>query len=252
MSTTNDPNSFDKDVEDAQKGANPENPTPEGTEQKETVKTESETIDYREKFVQSAKGAQQLLKEKQELEARIAQLESDKQERPDIGDDLIPGFDTLDPEAQKNLLDYTRVVTKKAEENLMSRPAFAFAERSYNENKFNSALDVVVAEFPALASNKAEFKALYFNPTNVPDNIQDILESMAKVYLFDKAKDIGAEEAKAAADRVQLEDTTGGERGVSARRSLADWQTMARTNPAKFASLKKEYEADIESGQLKE
>jgi hypothetical protein len=75
---------------------------------------------------------------------------------------------------------------------------------------------------------------------------------MAKVFLFDKAKDIGAEEAKAAQDRVELENTTGGDRTPTARRSLSDWETLARTNPAKFASLKKEYEEDIASGQLKE
>lgn len=244
------PNSFDKDIEDAQKGANPENPTPEGTEQKETVKTEPETVDYREKFVQSAKGAQKLLDEKKALEARIAELEGKKKE-PET-DDLIPGFDNLDPEQQDGLIAYTNAVTKRTRDEIYKDPAIAFAKQTYNESKFNNALDLVVAEFPALAANKAEFKALYFNANNVPDNIQEILESMAKVYLFDKAHDIGAEEAKAASERVQLENTTGGDRTPTARRSLADWELMARTNPAKFASLKKEYEADIESGQLKE
>lgn len=252
MSTTNDPNSFDKEIEDAQKGANPANPTPEGTEQKETVKTEPETVDYREKFVQSAKGAQQLLKEKQELEAEIARLKTVTPPRPDVTDDLMPGFENLEPEQQDGLIAYTNAVVKRTREEIYKDPAIAFSKQNYNESKFNSALDLVIAEFPALAASKAEFKAQYFNPNNVPDNIQEILESMAKVYLFDKAHDIGAEEAKAAADRVELENTTGGDRTPQARRTLAEWEYMSRTNPAKFASLKKEYEADLESGQLKE
>lgn len=245
------PNSFDKEIEDAQKGANPETPTPERTEQKETVKTEPETVDYREKFVNSSKEAQRLLKENQEKDKKIAELEG-KTTRPEATDDLIPGFENLDPEQQDGLIAYTNAVTKRTRDEIYKDPAIAFAKQNYNESKFNNALDLVVAQFPALAANKEEFKALYFNANNVPDNIQEILESMAKVYLFDKAHDIGAEEAKAAAERVQLEDTTGGDRTPTARRTLSDWELMARTNPAKFASLKKEYEADIESGQLKE
>jgi hypothetical protein len=248
---SNNPNSFDEEIKDAQ-GANPETPSTEGTEQKETDKTGQETVDYRKKFIESSKGAQQLLAEKKALEEENARLKAGNLSRPDATDDLIPGFDTLDPEAQNNLLAYTNAVVKKTREEIYKDPAIAFAHSNYNETKFNNALDVVIAQFPALAPHKEEFRGQYFNPNNVPDNIQEILESMAKVYLFDKAKDIGAEEAKAAADRVDLEDTTGGDRTPTARRTLSDWQLMARTNPAKFASLKKEYEADLESGQLKE
>lgn len=250
-----DPNSFDKEIEDAQKdiAANPQKSTLEGTEQKDTDKKTEQppAVDYRQKFVQSAKGVQNLLKEKQDLEAENARLRG-TQSRPEVTDDLIPGFDELEPEQKDNLIAYTKVVTDRARGELMKDPAIAFAKQNYNESMFNNALDVVVAEFPALQPNKADFKSLYFNASNVPDNILEILQSMAKVYLFDKARDIGAEEAKAAADRVDLEDTTGGDRTPSARRSLADWALLARTNPAKFASLKKEYDSDIESGQLKE
>lgn len=251
-----DPNSFDKEIADAQ-NANPADPEKKETEQKETVTTEptpkTEEVDYRKKFIDSAKGAQQLYKEKQDLEARLAEATAGKDPvRPDATENLIDGFDLLDKEQQDNLIAYTDVVTRRTREEIYKDPAIAFAKRNYNESKFNNALDIVVAEFPALSPNKSEFKAMYFNADNVPDNIQEILTSMAKSYLFDKAHDIGAEEAKAAADRIELEDTTGGDRTPSARRTLSDWQLMARTNPAKFASLKKEYDADIESGQLKE
>lgn len=252
-----DPNSFDKEIEDAQKGANPDAPKPEGTDQKETVTTEQphvEEVDYRKKFIDSAKGAQQLLKEKQELEAENERLRTEGKTipvRPDIADEL-PGFDTLEPDQQDSLVAYTNAVRKKVTEELHKDPAIAFARQNYAESKFNNALDIVVATFPDLLPHKEEFKTMYFNAQNVPDNIQQILENLAKAFLFDKAKDIGAREANEAKDRVELEDTTGGERGQTARRTLADWQTLAQSNPAKFASLRKEYEADLASGQLQE
>lgn len=239
-------------------------PTPElGTEQKPTVQSEhisDDGVDYREKFINSAKGAQALLDEKKKLEARIAELESNPTAGTPSGlpthhvdtDVLYPGFENLDPEAQENLLKYTDAVTKKAEQQILSRPSIAFAEKTYNESKWDAAFAETSAKYPELAAAKAEFKSQYFNPKNVPDNISEILTTMAKSYLFDKARDIGAKEGLETAQRVQLEDPTGGDKTPSVHRSLADWQRLAQQNPAKFAAMKKEYEADIASGKLRE
>lgn len=236
--------------------------TPEaGTEQTVTVQTEHESVDYREKFINSAKGAQALLDDKKRLEAEIAQLKAN----PALGnlnrlpihstdtEILYPGFENLDPEAQENLLKYTHAVTSKAEQQIMSRPAIAFAERTYNENKWDAAFAETVAQFPELAGAKGDFKAQYFSPKNpVPDNIGDILTTMAKSYLFDKARDIGAREGLDTAQRVQLEDPTGGDKTPTVHRSLADWQRLAQENPAKFAAMKQQYDIDVASGKLKE
>lgn len=238
----------------------PAAPTPEvGTEQKETVITEHESVDYREKFINSAKGAQALLDEKKKLEARIAQLESN----PKAGNDVLPthsvnteilypGFENLDPEAQENILRYTEAVVSKSEQQILSRPSIAFAEKTYNESKWDAAFSETVAKFPELKEAKGDFKSKYFNAKNVPDNISDILETMAKSYLFDHARDIGAAQAREVAERVQLEDPTGGDKTPSVHRSLEDWQRLAQQNPAKFAAMKKDYEADLASGKLKE
>jgi hypothetical protein len=116
------PNSFDKEIEEAQKPT-PEAPQPEGTEQKETVTTEQphkvEEVDYRKKFIDSAKGAQQLLKEKQELEAENARLKSEGKPpvRPDIADEL-PGFESMDQDQQDSLVAYTNVITKRTREEI--------------------------------------------------------------------------------------------------------------------------------------
>lgn len=242
--------------------------TPEaGTEQTETVKTEQnpaphepETVDYREKFIESAKGAHELLEEKKKLQARIAELESNPQagNEPDLPthspdtESLYPGFENLDEEAQANLNSYTNAVMNKTKEEIYKDPAIAFAQKTYNETKWETAFGEAASEFPELASAKDDFKSQYFNPKNVPDNISDILKTMAKSYLFDKARDIGSQEGKEVAERVQLEEPTGGDKTPSAHRSLADWQRMAQQNPAKFAQQRKQYEADLASGKLKE
>lgn len=242
----------------------PAAPTPEvGTEQKPTVQSEhviDDGVDYREKFINSAKGAQALLDEKKKLEARIAELEANPAagnsnglptHSPDT-EILYPGFEQLDPEAQENLLKYTNAVTNKAKQEIYKDPAIAFAQKTYNESKWETAFAETVAQFPELAAAKGEFKSQYFNPKNVPDNISEILTTMAKSYLFDKARDLGAEEGRKVAERVQLEEPTGGDKTPSVHRSLSDWQRLAQQNPAKFAAMKKEYEADLASGKLKE
>lgn len=236
-----------------------------GTEQTETVKTEDvvheggEPIDYRQKFIDSAKGANQLLQEKRELERQLAEKNSQQvttqelpKHSPDVTTTLYPGFEELDPEAQRDLIVYTDVVTRRAVEQITSNPAIAYAEKKYNEGKWEEAFSLTVAQFPDLLGAKDDFKADYFDPNNVPDNISDILEHMAKAFLFDKAQAIGVEEGKELAGRVQLDSPTGGDKTPTAQRSLDDWYKMSQDNPVKFATMKKEYEADLASGKLQE
>ncbi len=234
-----------------------------GTEQKETVETEQpehevETVDYREKFVQSAKGAQKLYEENKELKSKLAENQQPVTQdlptthSPETDANLYPGFEELTPEAQKELVAYTNSVTQRVKEDVNSDPAIAYAKKSYNENKWETAFAGLSTKFPDLLDTKEEFKAKYFDPNNVPDNIEDILDHMAKAHLFDKAREIGAEEGKEVAERVQLETPTGGDKTPTAHRSLADWQRMAQENPAEFAKLHEQYKADVESGKLKE
>lgn len=245
----------------------PESTPATGTGETETPQTEQtpathepETVDYREKFIESAKGAHALLEEKKKLEARIAELESnptagtpsDLPTHSPTTEVLYPGFENLDEEAQRNLRAYTDAVMNKTRESIYEDPAIVFAKKTYNETKWENAFTEALSEFPELESAKAEFKSQYFNPANVPDNIGDILKTMAKSYLFDKARDIGAKEGQEIAQRVQLEEPTGGDRTPTVHRSLADWQKLAQENPAKFASMRKQYEADLASGKLKE
>ena len=215
-----------------------------------------ETIDYKQKFIDSAKGAHELLKEKRELEAELALARSGNSQTPlqqnSPTNSLYPGFEELDPESQANLMAYTNAVTERAKAEILQDPSIAFARNNYNESVWESTFSDLVVKYPQLASAKSEFKAKYYNPKNVPPNLADILDTVAKAYLFDEAREIGAKEGHEVASRVVLEEPTGGDKTPSVHRSLEDWQRLAQENPAKFATMKKEYDADIASGKLKE
>lgn len=245
------PNSFDQEIKDAQ--ANP-NTQGQGTEpvipdEKPTQEGEP-VVDYQKKFAESSTEAIRLYKENEAL--RKALEAKAPVEVPQSMDSMYPGFEQLDPDAQKNLIAYTNVVTKRATEEIYKNPAIAHSVKIYNENKFNTALESIASKYPELAKSKEDFKSKYFNANNVPDNIESILGDLAKAYLFDKAVEIGAEKERIKASRVDLARTTGGDKTPQTSRSLEDWARMAGEDPQKFAQLSKEYNADLESGKLKE
>jgi hypothetical protein len=163
---------------------------------------------------------------------------------------LYPGYEYLNEDERKNLVAYTDTITKKAQEAIYKDPAIAFARNSYNENKWEQAFNAVSTQHPELKNSKDEFKSKYFKANNVPDNIENLLGDIAKIYLFDKAKNIGAEEERAKINRIETERNTGGDRTPTTSRSLEDWNRMAQENPAKFASMSKEYNADISTGKI--
>jgi len=231
---------------------------PPATENTETtvnpVAPDTETIDYKEKFSSSSREAQRLLDEKKALEAELETLRNSKQDvatYSNDSDNLYPGFETLGEDEQRNLLAYTQSIEKKVRESVYKDPAIAYAKSSYNERQWDSAFEKVATQHPELKEASSEFKSKYFRADNVPSNIDAILGDLAKVYLFDKAKDIGAKQAMEQAGRIEIERASGGDNTPTASRSLEDWHQMAQSNPAKFAQLSKEYNSDIESGKLK-
>ena len=251
MQEENNPNSFEEVNQDA--NANPDTNQGTGTETTENPTVEAEPqIDYQTKFSESSKEALRLYEENKAKDAEIERLRQLAEQGTSPTNDLYPGFETLDEEAQANLIAYTDMVTKRTMESVYKDPAISFARTTYNESKFDKAFAEVASKYPDLNSSKDEFKAKYFNANNTPDNIATILEDVAKIHLFDKARDIGAKEEQQKANRIDLERTTGGEKAPTSSRSLEDWQRMAQENPAKFAQHSKEYNADLASGKLRQ
>lgn len=257
-----DPNSLDQELKDGQ-NLNPSNDNL-GTEGENTLENPTgeaeQPIDYQKKFSESSSEALRLLAETKRLEQEKAELElrlSEKGNDPvvDIPSDKIPenfypGFEELDPEAQDNLVKFADTVTRRAQEQILKDPAIAFAKGQYNETKWEQAFGKVAEKYPELKESKDEFKAKYFKPSNVPANIENILEDVSKIYLFDKAKDIGAREEKQKASRIDMERATGGDKTPKSSRSLEDWQRMAAENPALFAKNSKQYQEDLDSGKI--
>ena len=243
----NNPNSFDEELKDAE--ANPDT-SPDETEQKETVKTpDTQAIDYETKFRESAKEAQRLYAENKRLhELHEEKLRNNQSESftqaPDT--EFFPGFEELDEDARNNLVAYTNAIKKQTLDEVYKDPAIAFARTSYNEKKWEMAFSEASKEIPALSEHATDFRSKYYNPSNVPDNMAEIIKDLAKIYLFDSAKEQGAKEEAEKAKRIDLEDITGGDKSpIRASRSLEDWHRMARENPAKFASLSKEFNEDL-------
>jgi len=259
---TNDPNSFDKEMKDVDAGGtadtNPENLN-QGTEGENTPNETNPTteavqdVDYRKKFAESAREAIRLRKENEALlKANEARGTTHSTEDAPKAESLYPGFEQLDTDAQKNLLVYTDAVTRKAKEEILKDPAINYGRRLYHENRFDSALAKVADKYPDIKNSRDDFKAKYFNPNNIPENIESILEDVAKMYLFDRAKDIGAKEEQAKQSRVDMQTSVAGDKTPHASRNLEDWKRMAQENPVQFAKLSKEYHSDLESGKLKE
>ncbi len=218
----------------------------------ETFGNVAQTVDYQKKFSESSNEALRLYQEnkklREELELKDKVQEPEVHEQP--ASNLYPGFEDLDEDARNNLIAYTNTVTSRAKEELYKDPAIAFARKQYNEQIWDSAFQKTLSKYPELADTKDEFKNKYYNVNNVPNNIDSILDDVAKIHLFDKAKDIGAKESVEKMNRIETERTTAGMKESTAKRSLSDWSKMAQENPAKFASLSKEYNSDLSSGKI--
>lgn len=213
--------------------------------------------DYEKKFKASSTEALRLKAERDAEKARAdaaeAALAAGGPGLGDASEPLYPGFEELDEEAQRGIRTISELAERRALERVYQDPAIAHARETFNRKKFDDAFERVAASLPALRENADEFKAKYFNPQNVPDNIESILTDVGKSYLYDKAHDLGAQEERERQERIDLERGQGGEPPVHVRsRTLEEWDRMREENPARFASLHKEYRADLESGKLGE
>jgi len=222
----------------------------------QTIDNVASTVDYQKKFSESSKEALRLVELQKEKDAEIERLNRELELR-DNGhtnvqntDNLYPGYEDLDEDARKNLIAYTNTVTNKAKQELYKDPAIAFAVKQYNEQKWDSAFNKAASQFPELAQTKDEFKSKYYNVNNVPENIDSILVDIAKIHLFDKAKQIGVKETEEKQNRIEVERTTAGAKDTTAKRSLEDWMRMSKENPSEFAKNSKQFNEDLASGKI--
>lgn len=250
----NDANSVVDAVENANANSQEIN---QGTQENDNstntvVENVAHTIDYQKKFSESSSEALRLYQENKALKEAL-ELKDKAPEAVVVEnniDGFYPGFDELDEDAKNNLIAYTNTVTKRAKDELYKDPAIAFAKKQYNEQVWDSALNNTIQMYPELASSKEEFKSKYFNVNNVPENVGEILKDIAKIHLFDKAKEIGAKEQTEKDKLIDVERTTSGKKDPTVSRTLEDWNRMATENPNKFRQLSKEFNEDMKSGKI--
>lgn len=250
MSEINNPNPQDAN-------ANPETKIPETTVTNPTDPAEN-SVDYKKKFAESSKEALRLLEENKardlalkEKEDEIARLKANGgASYSNNSDAMYPGYENLGEEEKKNVIAFTQSVKRDVLSEVQKDPANTFSRQLYNENVWNKAFEGVVSEFPELKDAKDDFKTKYFRPDNVPSNIGELMKDIAKVYLFDKAKDVGAREATERQNRVDAERANGGDKAPATERTAEDWAQIAK-NPSQFAKLSKEFNAALASGKLK-
>lgn len=220
--------------------ANPDNMETEPTANIEIDHAKVEP-DYKVKFSESSKEANRLLEQNRIKDAeieRLRQLAESNQtgaNHSNNSEQIIPGFDMMSEEEQKNLLAYTDGIRKTVRQEIYKDPAIAHSVHQYNEGVWNTSFEQIVSEYPELREHKDEFKSKYFRADNVPSNIKDILGDVAKVYLFDKARDIGAKKALEQADRIDTERVNGGDKIPAPTRTTEDWHRLSQENPVKFA-----------------
>lgn len=224
------------------------NPVETITEQ--TVQTVNDSpanteIDYKTKFSESSKEALRIREENIRLANELEILRKAQETSQNNGatysndsEEIVPGFNSMTKEEQDNLLAYTNSIRQSTLKEVYKDPAIADAKNRYNESVWLGAFEETASQFPELKEHKDEFKAKYFRNDNVPSNIKEILGDVAKVYLFDKARDIGAKQAIENANRIDVERAGGGEKAPEPERTNEDWDKLRTSNPAKFA---KEY-----------
>ena len=222
-----------------------ENPNPDNIETEKTENIDTSTtntdIDYKKKFSESSKEGIRLAHELKIKEAELESLrntpttDSNGATYSDTTEQIIPGFDLMTEDEQKNLLAYTDSITRRTLDRIYKDPAIADAKNKYNENVWESSFNDIASKYPDLKDHKDEFKTKYFRADNVPSNLTEILGDVAKVYLFDKAADIGAKKALDNADRIDTERSNGGDKIPTPERTTEDWFRLSQDNPVKFA-----------------
>lgn len=226
---------------------------PPETEKIDNIEANND-IDYKTKFSESSREALRIRDEnirlQNELESLRRQSESNGGNYTDNSEQIIPGFDHLSDEEQKNLLAYTDSIRKATLNEVYKDPAIARAKSQYNESVWNEAFGAVSEQYPELKEMKDDFKAKYYNENNVPTNIKELLGDVSKIYLFDKAKEIGAKQALEQAGRLDAERANGGEKTPVTSRTLEDWQQLQLSNPAQFARESAKFSDDLKSGKL--
>lgn len=165
----------------------------------------------------------------------------------------IPNFELLDDDTQANLRAIFGAMNSQLDRRLNSDPGVVYGRQVVNEQKWDRAFEAIAPAFGQdLIAAKADFKSKYFQKDNVPDNIQEILTTLAKSYLYDTAAERGAQQARELDERIDPERGQGGPKIPTPSMSIDDWERLRLNNPKEFARRSKEFNEAMSTGKLAE
>ncbi len=236
----------------------------DGSPALEKMDADTKAAYYKEQYDNSTRGFQKFKTDKEREIETLRQstsfedlsksdLQNKAQQAENLSDfkDLVPNYDQYSPEDQDSLKVFYNNMRQSIRGEFEKDPAIRYARESYNERKFDQAFDRIADKYPDIKNSREEFKRANFKPNNVPDNIENILDTLAKSHLYEKSRDIGAEEERKRQTRVNLEPPTGGEKTPKVGMTSDDWEHLAQTNPQEFARRGQEYDEQFRSGKLK-
>lgn len=185
----------------------------------------------------------------------VVQQAAENAETMDDFAKAIPNFEFLDEDQQKSLYGVFNHIKTQLVQQISQDPGVQHGRRVVAEKTWDDAFDAA-AKNPLfgneLAQKKADFKARYYNPQNVPGNIEEIITELAKGYLFETAREIGRKEIQEEEGRIEPLRQTGGPGNGGSKMTINDWHLLQQKNPQEFARRSKEYNAQLKAGELDE
>ncbi len=191
-----------------------------------TVKPQEQTVDYETKFKESAKGAQELLQQKKQLEAEKQRLEEELERT------RTRTPEPAQPAPQVNL---QQPVQGMDEETLRLLKIAA------DGTKFELEFSEAVSKYPKLAQHKEAFKMFAYQS----ENIQTPTALLASDYVIANRLFDEVEEEEPVAEEPALEPGVGGGRTAPPKDgySQEEAQHLRKTDP-------KQYNRLVQSGKM--
>jgi len=187
--------------------------------------------DYKKKFGESTRENQRILSEnarltneKTELEAKLGKTLSNETPSESDLQNLYPDWDLMSP------TERTLLKRQVSLERSVGKLNIALGETT-KEVHFDREFDKIAGQYNSLEGKKQEFK--FYASQNPGAN----LEVLAKSFLFEEAKTIGALEEKAKV-RKGLESGSGGQK-TAPKQGLTDEEQaeIRKTDPKRYVKL---------------
>lgn len=199
--------------------------TQEGTEQTQEASVkpqQSQEVDYKKKFQDSSRGAQQLLDRYKELEADKLRLEEQLANQTRISPEIAQ------PIAQENSQPQPWIDPETA----------MYLKRAADREKFEQDFSKAVSRYPQLFAHRDDFKIFAYKP----ENLETPLLQLAAEYILEKGLYSQEEAQPEPQEEPSLEQGVGGDRQAPPKEGYSpnEARHIRETDPRKYNRLVRE------------